>query len=76
MKILIVKDYNKLSNEAYKVFENVVKVNDSSTICFATGSTPLGLYDNIIEEYKKGNIDLKNIITFNLDEYVGLKKES
>lgn len=40
-----------------------------------TGSSPLGLYRNLIEMYKKGEVSFQNVITFNMDEYVGLPVE-
>lgn len=40
-----------------------------------TGSTPLGVYAKLIEMYEKGEISFKNVITFNMDEYVGLPEE-
>lgn len=36
-----------------------------------TGSTPLGMYNKLIEFYKLGNISFKYVKTFNMDEYVG-----
>ena len=40
-----------------------------------TGSSPLGMYKNLIELNKQGVISFQNIITFNMDEYVGLPKD-
>lgn len=40
-----------------------------------TGSTPLGTYHKLIEFYKQGRISFKNVVTFNMDEYVGIPKE-
>lgn len=37
-----------------------------------TGSTPVPVYKRLVEEYKSGNISFKNVVTFNMDEYVGL----
>ena len=37
-----------------------------------TGSTPLGTYKELIRLYKAGEVSFKNVITFNMDEYVGL----
>ena len=37
-----------------------------------TGSTPIPVYKRLVEEYKSGNISFKNVVTFNMDEYVGL----
>ena len=40
-----------------------------------TGSTPLGMYNGLIELYKAGKVSFANVITFNMDEYVGLPEE-
>ena len=40
-----------------------------------TGSTPLGTYQKLIEAYQKGNVSFQNVVTFNMDEYVGIPKE-
>lgn len=37
-----------------------------------TGSTPLGMYKNLIEFYKQGKVSFKYVKTFNMDEYVGM----
>ena len=40
-----------------------------------TGSTPLGMYNGLIELYKEGKVSFANVVTFNMDEYVGLPEE-
>ena len=40
----------------------------------ATGSTPIGVYKELIKLYKKGELSCKNVVTFNLDEYYPIKK--
>lgn len=42
---------------------------------FATGSTPEGLYQRLIEKYRKQEITFKDVVSFNLDEYIGLDKD-
>lgn len=54
---------------------NCIQEKTDSVIGFATGSTPLGTYDYLIDSYQKGNIDFSKVIAFNLDEYVGIKKD-
>ena len=54
------------------------KINGSKKSKFVlglpTGSTPIGVYKKLVEFYKKGELSFKNVITFNMDEYVGLGK--
>ncbi|NLM32791.1 MAG: glucosamine-6-phosphate deaminase [Acholeplasmataceae bacterium] len=74
MKVIKVKDYNELSKVACEIFVEEIKKNPSLTLGLATGSTPIGLYQNLIKEYEKGNISFKDVKTFNLDEYCGLER--
>ena len=74
MKVIKVKDYNELSKVACEIFVEEIKKNPSLTLGLATGSTPIGLYQNLIKEYEKGNRSFKDVKTFNLDEYCGLER--
>jgi glucosamine-6-phosphate deaminase len=74
MKIIKVKDYNKLSRRASEIIINGVLEKPNITIGFATGKSPLGTYENLVREYVKGRVDFSKIKTFNLDEYYLLKK--
>lgn len=74
MKVIKVKDYNELSKVACEIFVEEIKKNPSLTLGLATGSTPIGLYQNLIKEYEKGNISFKDVKTFNLDEYCELER--
>lgn len=73
MKVIIVNNYEEASIEASKVMLEQVKNNPNSNLGLATGSTPIGLYNLMIEDYKKNQTSYKNIKTFNLDEYFGLE---
>lgn len=75
MNIVKVKDYDEMSSKACSlVIDKLNKLNDP-TLGLATGSTPEGLYRNIIEKYDQGEVSFKHVTTFNLDEYIGLKGE-
>lgn len=74
MKIIKVKDYQELSQVASEIFVNEIKKNPSLTLGLATGSSPIGLYQNLIKQYEQGNITFKDVKTFNLDEYCGLDR--
>lgn len=75
MKIVIKKDYNELSKFAASEIKNMVKDNPECVLGLATGSTPLGLYKELVELYKLGEINFNSVTTFNLDEYRGLNEE-
>lgn len=74
MKILIKNNDEKMSKEAAKIIINQINIKSNSVIGFATGGTPLGLYKELIIAYNEDNLDFTQMITFNLDEYVGLPK--
>lgn len=72
MKIIKTKNYDEMSLEAAKIFRDELKKNSNSVFGLATGSTPIGLYKNLIDWCKKGELDFSKVKTVNLDEYVGL----
>lgn len=74
MEIIVCKNYEEISKTAYKVFEEVILSRKNPVLGLATGSTPIGLYRELIDGYKKKRISFKNVTTVNLDEYVGLSK--
>lgn len=75
MKFITVKNYQKLSRQAANIISAQVILKPNSVIGLATGSTPLGVYKQLIEWHKKGDIDFSEVTSVNLDEYVGLDGE-
>lgn len=76
MKVIIAKDYEEMSKKAFEVMAEVVKTNPRAVLGLATGSTPLGLYKNMIEDHEKNGTSYRQIHTVNLDEYAGLDVSS
>lgn len=74
-KVYKCKDYEEASRIASDIFIEAIKENPSITLGLATGSTPLGLYKNLIKSYENKEISFKDVKTYNLDEYVGLNKD-
>lgn len=74
MKIIITKDYEELSAKAAEIMLEVVRQNPRAVLGLATGTTPLGLYANMIADHKENGTDYSGIRTANLDEYKGLPK--
>ena len=74
MKIIITKNYEVLSERAAEIMLGVVKQNPKAVLGFATGTTPLGLYERMISDHKENGTDYSQIRTVNLDEYKGLPK--
>lgn len=76
MKVVITKDYDEMSAKAFEVIAGVVKSNPNAVLGLATGSTPIGLYKNMIKDHKENGTSYKNVKTVNLDEYAGLDYSS
>ncbi len=72
MNVIKVKDYDEMSSKACALVVDRLNKLSEPTLGLATGSTPEGLYQQIIEKYNQGDISFKNVTTFNLDEYIGL----
>lgn len=75
MDIRIVASYEDLSKAAAKEVRNVLNTKPNAVLGLATGSTPLGLYQELVRMHQQENLDFSQVTTFNLDEYVGLGRE-
>jgi len=75
MKIISAPDYQSMSRKAANIISAQVILFPSSVLGLATGSTPLGVYSQLIEWYRKGDIDFSKVHSVNLDEYCGLSTE-
>jgi glucosamine-6-phosphate deaminase len=72
MNITILPDYEQLSIRAADFFVRCLQTHPSAVLGLATGSTPLGVYQQLIVHSHSGDIDFSQVTTFNLDEYIGL----
>ena len=72
MKIYVTEDYQTMSRKAANILSAQVILNPTSVLGLATGSTPVGMYKQLITWYQKGDLDFSQVRTVNLDEYVGL----
>lgn len=72
MKVLVFDNYDEASAQAAQLVEAQILENGESVLGLATGSTPVGLYKELIEGVKARNVSYKNVSTINLDEYIGL----
>ena len=80
MRVLIEKDYDALSQWAAEhVIERINEFAPTEDCKFVlglpTGSSPIGMYKALVKAYQEGRVSFKNVVTFNMDEYVGLPKE-
>ncbi|SER67881.1 glucosamine-6-phosphate deaminase [Lachnobacterium bovis] len=74
MKIIKAKDYKDMSRKAANIISAQVIMKPNAVLGLATGSTPIGIYEQLIDWYNKGDIDFEEVTTINLDEYRGLDK--
>jgi glucosamine-6-phosphate deaminase len=54
---------------------NQIKNKPDTVLGLATGSTPIGMYQNLVQFYRDGKVSFSQVRTFNLDEYVGIPRE-
>jgi glucosamine-6-phosphate deaminase len=71
MRLVICEDYAAMSTAAAQIMIEQIRRKPDSVLCLATGSTPLGFY----QELRRANLSFAQVTTFNLDEYRGLPKE-
>lgn len=72
MKV-IVGDNEKISKLIAEEFIAQINKKPNSVLGLATGTSPLGVYANLVKANKEGRVSFKNVATFNLDEYIGLE---
>jgi len=75
MLVVIKKDYDEMSRVAAMFVRDRLLRKPDLVIGLATGSTPLGLYQELIRMHKEEGLDFSRVTTFNLDEYLGLKSD-
>jgi glucosamine-6-phosphate deaminase len=76
MRVVIHEDYARLSRAAAQVVKHMLNSKPNAVLGLATGSTPLGLYQELVRLHQVEGLDFSQVTTFNLDEYVGLPTQS
>src|SRR5947199_214822 len=72
MEVIIQRSYQEMSKTAAQIVVEVLNTKPNAVLGMATGSTPLGLYQELVRLHKEEQLDFSRVTTFNLDEYVGL----
>ncbi|MGE5609712.1 MAG: glucosamine-6-phosphate deaminase, partial [Bacillota bacterium] len=72
MEVIVQKKYEEMCRAAAREVANVLNAKPNAVLGLATGSTPLGLYQELAKMYERRELDFSHVTTFNLDEYVGL----
>ncbi len=76
MRIIGTKDYEDMSRKAANIISAQIIMKPGCVLGLATGSTPIGTYQNLVKRYQEGDIDFSGVTTVNLDEYKGITKEN
>lgn len=75
MRIIKVKNYDELSVKTAAMIAAQVNLKPNAVLGLATGGSPVGAYEKLVEMFQQGAVDFSEITTVNLDEYRGLSKE-
>lgn len=76
MRIVETKDYDDMSRKAANIISAQVILKPDSVLGLATGSSPIGTYNQLVDWYDKGDLDFSQVRSVNLDEYRGLDREN
>lgn len=75
MQIIVAKDYAEMSEFAAQIIEELVREKPGCVLGLATGSTPEGLYAELVKQHQENGLDFSRVATYNLDEYRGLSHD-
>ena len=75
MEVIIQDSYEEISRQAARIVARTLYSKPNAVLGLATGSTPLGMYKELIRMHQEEALDFSRVTTFNLDEYVGLRKQ-
>ena len=72
MKLIKSKNYDEMCAKVARIFAAQITLKPNSVLGLATGSTPVGMYKELVRKYNEERVDFSGVSTVNLDEYVGL----
>lgn len=78
MKVVVKNSYDEICEYAAECIVNEInnhKGDKPFVLGLPTGSTPLGVYEKLVKLNKEGKVSFKNVVTFNMDEYAGLRED-
>lgn len=71
---LIVLEKNQIDEVVANLFIETINNKPNCVLGLATGSSPVGIYKNLVKAYQENKVSFKDVTTFNLDEYIGLEE--
>lgn len=72
MRVLVTPDYESLSQTAADLIIKAIRAKPTLRLGLPTGNTPVGLYEELVKKHRGGSLDLSQVTTFNLDEFLAL----
>ncbi len=75
MLVVVHENYDAMSKKGAEIIASRIRRKPNLVLGLATGSTPVGVYKELIKLHKNEGLDFSKVVTFNLDEYVGLPPE-
>lgn len=76
MLVVLKQNAKEVGQEAARIVAGAVRVNPSIVLGLATGSTPLGMYEELVSLHKSSGLDFSKATSFNLDEYLGIASDN
>ncbi len=76
MKFIVCKDYEEMSKKTAEIMAEVIKNKPECVLGLATGSTPTGMYKELINMNKNGEISFEKVVSYNLDEYYPISPDN
>lgn len=76
MQIKVVENYSEMSREAARIISDTVLNKPDCVLGLATGDTPIGMYNCLVEDHKAGKIDFSKVKSVNLDEYYPIEPDN
>ena len=76
MRVILCNTYEELSKNAAKLVASQICLKPNCVLGLATGATPIGMYEELVRLYNAGEIDFKDVVTFNLDEYYPISPDN
>ena len=76
MKLIKSKNYEEMCAKVARIFAAQITLKPNSVLGLATGSTPIGMYQELVRKYNEDRVDFGKVRTVNLDEYIGLSGDN
>lgn len=76
MRVIVCNDYDEMSKKAAKLVASQINLKPNCVLGLATGSTPVGMYQELANLNHAGEVDFSEVVSFNLDEYYPISREN